>query len=104
MIRTENLKSSSTRRLQIVFSSVLASVGESDYQFAHVTHIYLTTIIIIIIIHLRLTAIRAWDTLEIVREEIILLNSLHLLSQTVSVTIVNQHDFCRVGVFENGIL
>lgn len=68
MVRIENHKCGSTRRNQIVFSSVLASVGESDCQ-AHVTHIsnennYYNY-------KLKSYAIREWDTLEIAREEII---------------------------------
>ena len=64
----ENLKSALTRRIEVAFSSVFSSVVESDYQ-AYVTCIsndnnyynYKFTFY----------ANRAWDTLEIVREKII---------------------------------
>jgi len=91
MVRIENRISALTHGIQILFIGILSSVVESDYQ-AHVTRIsndnnyynYKFTFY----------AIRAWDTLEIVREEIIVqlvarYIYCHTRARTVFVTIVD---------------
>lgn len=91
MVRIENRKSGLTRRIQILFIGIFSRVVESDYQ-THVTGIsndnnyynYKFTFY----------TIRAWDTLEIVREEIIVqlvarYTYCHTRARTVFVTIVD---------------